>query len=188
MNLEFDINKQTLTRTDSESPVEKSEGYLQARFTFSPDWNGLNAYALFTHDGKYTFMAEIVDGQCYVPHEVIQSGLFTVWCKAEDDDQTVLITTSKATIRVVETGPLKGDIEAISGIISDSLQVVRKGYKVSVELPNTYGTRIVVDGWNLSLIGRDNTVLNTVELPRQDVGSAIEEYFRNMELAERVEF
>lgn len=39
MQLQFDVNKQIIKRTDRENPVENSSEYLYAKFTFTSDWN-----------------------------------------------------------------------------------------------------------------------------------------------------
>ena len=40
MQLEFKVDQQIITRIDSNAVVEKSKNYLDAKFTFSKDWQG----------------------------------------------------------------------------------------------------------------------------------------------------
>lgn len=81
--IEFKIEHQRITRTDTFHVVGGSQNYLHARFTFCEDWSGEEAYAIFTAGGK-SYRKKIVDGECCVPWEVLLHKRFYVGCEAGD--------------------------------------------------------------------------------------------------------
>ncbi len=104
MLLTFEINKQTIIRTDSEHPVADSRNYLFAKFDFiTPEWDRLIKSVVFWKGDKaYTCILN-EDNTCEVPQIVISPGCFYVSCFAGD-----LITNDKARVVVKKSGYAKG--------------------------------------------------------------------------------
>ena len=71
--LEFKVTGQRLARVDSFEPATDSEGYLQAAFSFSADWDGTAKTALFWSGASATKYRKLLDssGRCTVPAEVL---------------------------------------------------------------------------------------------------------------------
>ena len=91
--IDFNVQHQTITRTDNYEVVGRSQNYLYARFTFCEEWEGLTQTAVFsTNSGKH-YSALIEEGECLVPWEVLQGAEFWVGVFAGER-----ITTS--TVRV----------------------------------------------------------------------------------------
>lgn len=96
--IEFTINHQRIIRTDDFFVVGGSQRYLHARFKFCEDWNGEEAYAIFTGGGK-SYRQLIVDGECEVPWEVLGVKRFFVGCEAGDR-----LTSDAAAVDVKPSG------------------------------------------------------------------------------------
>lgn len=72
MLLTFDVNAQTLTRTDKNNPATDSVDYLTAKFTFlSAEWNGIEKVALFKAGDVLKEARLDASGECVVPWEVL---------------------------------------------------------------------------------------------------------------------
>ena len=86
MMLKFTIDKQHISRSDCETPVEKSRHYLFARFDFiSDEWNDIDKYVTFHNTSSNVSKSKlIVDGQVEVPWEVITAGAVEVSCFGGD--------------------------------------------------------------------------------------------------------
>lgn len=71
----FDVNGQTLKRTDHFNPATDSVEYLKAKFTFNDSaWSGKTKTALF-RTGTAVYKSVLgTDGACKVPSEVLQGG------------------------------------------------------------------------------------------------------------------
>lgn len=166
MMLEFVVDKQLITRTDSEQPSEKSKGYLQAHFSFSEDWDVVEDRTAFFQNGTQVWKADVSSGVCYVPYTVITAGHIVIWCVGYNKEDEIIITTNRASVKVLETGTFKGSIEPVSDIMSKSIDVTRKGYKVFLEIPNIYGVGILYDEATneIKLLGKDDEVLSRIDI------------------------
>lgn len=72
MQLTFDVNAQTLSRTDKNNPATDSVDYLTAKFTFnSAEWNGIEKVALFKAGDVLKEAKLNASGVCVVPWEVL---------------------------------------------------------------------------------------------------------------------
>lgn len=72
MQLKFDVNAQTLSRTDKNNPATDSVDYLTAKFTFnSAEWNGIEKVALFKSGDVLKEARLNASGVCVVPWEVL---------------------------------------------------------------------------------------------------------------------
>lgn len=99
----FQVDNQTISRTDKFKVVAKSKRYLRAKFTFSDDWGDAGKTAQFvnTRDGKA--YDRILDeyGECEVPEEVLDYDDSKVLVSAFSGDR---ITTNEATVNVGKSG------------------------------------------------------------------------------------
>lgn len=71
--LNFIINGQELTRTDTLEIVSDAIGQFEAVFSFDEWWDGFTPTAQFTKDGK-TIDCILEDNKCIVPPEALQGG------------------------------------------------------------------------------------------------------------------
>lgn len=108
--LTFDVNKQIMTRTDTDKPVSNSVDYLQATFSFSSDWDGTMKTAIFKR-GLATIKAVVLeDDACLVPWEIIHENGFQVSVIGVGNGQR--ITTNPVYVDIKASGPLTGDAPA----------------------------------------------------------------------------
>ena len=98
--LNFEIENQIITRTDSFQPVAKSQNYLRASFTFSDDWGNDDKIAIFKIGGKSYEVILDAEGECVVPWEVLVR-VGTVYVSAYSGDR---VTASVAKVPVLKTG------------------------------------------------------------------------------------
>ena len=106
MVINFSIYHQTLSVAYYSPVISRSQDYLQARFTFSCDWNNVQKIAQFVRDDlKYNIL---LDGDsCFVPWELLKtSGTFTVtvWGNNYPDEENIVITTNKLAITIQKDG------------------------------------------------------------------------------------
>lgn len=101
--IKFRIDHQRIVRTDAFYVVGGSRGYLFARFEFSEDWADEVAYAVFTINGR-SYRQPIVDNECEVPWEVLNTNRFLVGCEAGDR-----ITSDAVAVDVVPSGAPDAD-------------------------------------------------------------------------------
>lgn len=94
--LDFAIEKQNIRKHgDFTGLVAGSKDYLQARFSFSSEWNGYRKAAVFTcQTGEY---AEPINGcMCKVPNEVAAQCSFKVHVVGRRGDEGLL--SARATV------------------------------------------------------------------------------------------
>lgn len=101
--IEFRVEHQRISRIDDFYVVGGSQRYLHARFQFCEDWEGEEAYAVFSGGGK-SYRQKIVDGECVVPWEVLLTKQFFVGCEAGDR-----ITSDAARVDVRPSGAPDAD-------------------------------------------------------------------------------
>ena len=109
MTLSFYVNNQSLSLSPNQENIDiasDSKNYLKAKFVFQTnDWKtNIPKYALFSYQGKtykkYLGIEEgVKENECFVAHEVIKPGEFTVSVFAED-----YITTNTVTVPVKQSG------------------------------------------------------------------------------------
>ena len=102
--INFNIQNQTITRTDSFDVVGDSKNYLKATFNFSDEWSGAIT-AVFDYGGKAYCVILPEDNTCFVPWEVIKPPYFTVsiFCGDLITANTVLVKVDKSGYREGET-------------------------------------------------------------------------------------
>ena len=100
MILNFELNKQFINRTDKEDPVADSQHYLFAHFDFvSEEWQNQAVTAIFTKDDISYYQLLDADGDCAIPHELIEKGEIFVSAFTGE-----LITTNKSRVYIRESG------------------------------------------------------------------------------------
>ena len=126
MDLIFTVNEQAVTRTDSEKPVNMSEGYLQLIFDFmSEDWENTNRQYIYFKggDGDYRFELETVTGYLnnsaefskgvIVPSFVSMGKKFIFGVYGVDNNGTIRITTNLSLVRLGDSKFTDGGIAII---------------------------------------------------------------------------
>lgn len=117
MILRFDVQNQTLSRTESARTVEGSRNYLQCAFSFSEDWNGLSKAVLFKSIDMEKPVAVLLgaDNVCNIPNgaaaqhlsiAVIGGGtnlISSLTGAPEAEDETKIITTNTLSIQFEDT-------------------------------------------------------------------------------------
>lgn len=110
--IRFQIQNQSIVRTDTFRVYSSSKNYLRAEFTFlTDDWNGLTKTAIFEYkddrkDGvKPGVRHVLLEGDhCAVPHEALEKpGTLNVSVFAGDR-----VTAGKAFVRIYESGYADG--------------------------------------------------------------------------------
>jgi hypothetical protein len=128
MLLSFNVQKQIITRTDTESVVCNSMNFLYAQFTFSEEWTGTKTAVFKGKEKTYNALLDEND-TCLVPWEVLTESWFYVSVFCGD-----LVTANKVTIYTIPSGYEIGDesriptpeiynqiIEKINGIVAESI-------------------------------------------------------------------
>lgn len=101
--LNFNVQNQTISRSDNFDVVADSRNYLTAKFTLSEEWKG-DIFAIFGFDKKF-YHQKLTNGICNVPWEVIKPPFFTVSLFCGD-----LITANVVTIAVEKSGMKDGEV------------------------------------------------------------------------------
>lgn len=107
MQLTFNVNKQTLSRSDDEFPASGSKEYLTAKFTFSEDWNGTTKTAVFSRNSLVFNQILDDNGECNVPHDIIVSNGAVV--SVFGTNGTKRITTIPLFVRIDLSGYIEGE-------------------------------------------------------------------------------
>ena len=97
--LKFLINAQSITKDpdcDFTGIVAGTEGYLQAEFSFSEEWQGCRMAAVFSCLGK-EYPRPIKDGRCVIPAEALTWDNFGVRVVGERENYR--ITTNEIKIK-----------------------------------------------------------------------------------------
>ena len=103
--LEFSVKNQIIERTDNFKVVADSRNYLQARFSFSEEWENEITAIFGTGDSYYNVILE--DNACVVPWEVIKAPFFSVSVVCGDR-----ITANTVSVEVERSGYLVGKTPA----------------------------------------------------------------------------
>ena len=77
VNVYFQVEGQRLKCLDKKIIASGSKNYLNAVFTFSPDWDDMCKTAIFIRNGTKKHKL-LVEDQCVIPWEVIQQGGFVL--------------------------------------------------------------------------------------------------------------
>lgn len=79
--LKFDVNGQAITlnpESDTANLIPGTEGYVQAEFTFSSDWDGcVKVVAFYSNLGREYEPRILKDGKhCTIPAEALKNSIF----------------------------------------------------------------------------------------------------------------
>lgn len=100
--LEFTINEQILTWTNPcRVPVEKTRGWLKARFVTDSEWHGMNLRAIFHHSTMPPVEVPVTSDLVDIPPECILRGYLYVGLVGLNDGGAVQITTKRMARPVV---------------------------------------------------------------------------------------
>lgn len=99
--LKFIVDKQIISQNpacDFTGLFPGSEGYLQAEFSFSPEWNGSTKVAAFYSNLGREYPPQLLeDGRtCMIPVEALQKRKFKIQIIGQQGD--IKLTTNKLTI------------------------------------------------------------------------------------------
>lgn len=100
MTITFNVDNQILSRTDTNSVIEKSKNYLFAEFTFSEDWDNTNKAIIFENNVLRYKVYLDNNNKCQVPNRIIRNDGFTISVIGEDSNDFVTITTNELYIGV----------------------------------------------------------------------------------------
>ena len=103
MRLSFNVEKQIITRTDTEKVVTNSMNYLYAQFMFSEEWTGEKTAVFKGKEETYNALLD-ENNTCLVPWEVLTESWFYVSVFCGD-----LVTANKVTIYTIPSGYEIGD-------------------------------------------------------------------------------
>lgn len=98
--LKFKVMGMTLVRDDQcnfDGLVPGSEGYIQAEFSFSPDWDGcVKVAAFYSMFGKEYPPQELKDDKCLIPAEALSKRSFKIQVLGKKQGYRLL--SSKVTV------------------------------------------------------------------------------------------
>lgn len=138
MTITFNVDNQTLSRTDTNKIVEKSKNYLYAIFTFSEDWDNINKAIIFENNIlRYKIYLDS-NNKCQVPNRIIRNDGFTISVVGEDSENFVTITTSELYIGVGKSSATEEDKQPVYEILSHTLDVERNEGTYNIDLPKQY--------------------------------------------------
>lgn len=103
MLISFNVEKQIITRTDTEKVVTNSMNYLYAQFSFSDEWTGEKTAVFKGKHGTYNALLD-AENKCLVPWEILTESMFDVSVFCGD-----LITANKVKIFTTPSGYEIGD-------------------------------------------------------------------------------
>lgn len=103
MLLSFNVEKQIITRTDTERVVTNSMNYLYAQFSFSDEWTGEKTAVFKGKHGTYNALLD-AENKCLVPWEILTEAMFDVSVFCGD-----LITANAVKIFTIQSGYEIGD-------------------------------------------------------------------------------
>lgn len=148
MNILFNINNQTLLRTDNEPLVSGSQNYIKALFTFSDEWADCAKTCSFIKGNKTYNQILDSNNSCYVPAEVLEkSGEFYVALLGTKGSTSTRITTNGVWVTVKQSGFKDGEepaeiipalVDAVKDFTSDISSLSDDN-----SLPDTFSTSIV---------------------------------------------
>lgn len=111
MTLTFTVDRQSITRTDTQQAVANSVSYLRAQFAFLNDWDTAHILTPLFQNGTRVYTPELLDtgryldedNACIVPQEVLaETG--TLYVSIIDETDGVRITTDRAAVPIERSG------------------------------------------------------------------------------------
>lgn len=99
--LKFIVNKQLIEKDpdcDFSGLVPGTSKYLQAKFTFSEEWNGCRKAVVFRNLINKEFPVPLINDTCVIPAEVLVNKKFRLYVVGAKDNG-YYITTNKAEVK-----------------------------------------------------------------------------------------
>ena len=91
--LKFVVEGQNISldpNCDFSGLVPGTEGYLEAQFSFSPEWNGCAKVAAFFSSLGREFTPQVINGtSCIIPPEALEKSVFKVQVIGKKDNYTL---------------------------------------------------------------------------------------------------
>lgn len=138
MTITFNVENQTLSRTDTNKIVEKSKNYLHATFTFSEDWEGTRK-AIIVEDGGLKFKVYLDENNsCDIPNKAVSYDGFMVSVIGENIENFVTITTNDLFVSVNKSNATDDEEKYVKYITSNSLDVDKDGETYNLEIPDDF--------------------------------------------------
>ena len=136
MELQFQVTRQTIKRTDGCSAVADSVNYLTAEFNFeSSDWDNTTKTATFRSGvSVYTVILD-ANGKCVVPWELIKAGKLKVSVYGDGANE-YRITADTVDIPIYASGfsegeesqhPTPSQYEQLTGALAEKLEEGKAG-------------------------------------------------------------
>lgn len=154
MTLSFFVEKQKITRTDTETPAANSNCYLKAKFEFGNDWDTSSSVCpIFRRGGEDSgYIPKLTNGSfldeqniCFVPIEVLnKEGRFFVSILDYKSGKT--ITTNEAMVEVSRSGPVFNSPTIYSLDLrfeNENLQLTANGEAVGAGVTLPSGLRLI---------------------------------------------
>lgn len=175
ITLKFNVNKQTMTRTDAEKVVSNSINIHQCHFTLSAEWNDKEVTAIFIKGTDKVVVMLDENNNCFIPTQFLKAsypvslkvGVFGV-------NGNEVITSTLADIAVGVGSPTSGDLPEVKynlyEQIMQKIDQVKKG-EVEPELilsaVNDYLTEHPFDDVIVSMIA-EYVTSHVAELKGED--------------------
>lgn len=167
LTMEFQVESQILSRTDTQRIVEDSINYLYAHFTFSEDWANTTKAIIVENknvDLKYKVYLDNTD-TCKIPSNIVDYDGFNIIVVGENESDYVTITTSLLFVAVLKSNFVQAEESYVKYILSQTLNAYKNGDTYTIEIPNIYATSLGTNGINTVVIkNRNNEELDSVEL------------------------
>lgn len=163
--LKFNVKNQIIERLDDFRVVADSRNYLTADFMLSDEWDNKRVFASFSHmDIDIAKEAEIKDGQCLVPWEVIKPPFFSVSLFCGD-----LITSNVVSVQVEASG-LKDGEPAGTPTPTVWAQYLSEMEKVAQDIKNLKATATEGNTVSVSQTTTEEGIRLDFTLPRGEKG------------------
>ena len=132
-----------MTVDKCEQIISDSVLYKKMHFTFPEEWAGKVVTVNFSNSSKTVTISVILNGddsictgenECYVPYEVIKPPYFTVSAFATSTSEGIRITSTHATLRVLQSGygddekpeePTPSEYEQLTKLVIQSNEIAQ---------------------------------------------------------------
>ena len=158
MDLKFNVNKQKLSRTDTEEIVKCSDNYLRLIFTFkTSEWDNLIKFVLIKRAEGTTRLYLDDSDSVVLPASVCSDDelVFSVYGVDREDEHIIRVTTSKIIIDLLDT---TFTLNYTDTIPPTELDVVEAIYLRIQELEDSLGDVAFVDVDGTTLVIDENVI------------------------------
>lgn len=158
MDLKFSINKQKLSRTDTEEIVKCSDNYLRLLFTFkTSEWDNLVKFVLIKQSVGTTRLYLDSSDSVVLPASLCSDDelVFSVYGVDREDESIIRVTTSKIIIDLLDTTFTLDYTDTIPPTETDVVEAI---YLRIQELEDNLGDVAFVDVDGTTLVINDESV------------------------------